>query len=779
MTVHLQQLIGVDKKNPYFTICRDTANLGNLNVFFGAALMEVVPEDKSNPEFKLLIARLFNARVNAKSINEQFGIARTTMNRWGNALKSGEPERLLAALSGQGAPRKLTPEIQSFIKVRFPQVYEKTHYNYSAIIRKEIKEIFGKDISSESLRPIFKELKKIDSVSVKNDGAEEKENLYGPENMVQKEELEKQSNKCDTEDLFELPDTCVNTKPHEEQKPSESSIGQEECNGQDIADNEGTKTDNRKNSLVFHSEYIAFCYHVGALIFSNEINEFDECINSELSKQFLLTVLLGAKNIEQTKILDFNAVKAMLGSATSNRYFQRTNLSEMSTEDNVRELLKYNAKLVNANQYTDFYYDPHVKNYTGAEKILKGWCAAIRSASKVVNMDFIHIAPTGHPVYVETIDNFYDMRERFIKETKEFRNILECDDEILTFIVDRGIYSFKVFEDIVTDELMHIVTWEKGYKRDKWDEQKISGNFSFYKERNNSRDLFKYDFEYIDQDWGKNDKIRQLIVRATNPKGNTIEVALLADDSTRKAEEIIELMFSRWVQENDFKYSEKHFGINEITSYSKISYKELKGLIEDKQTKRGEYKAFEREAQIIRKILKNALYKERTIKSEKRRKELKNEINELTKKLEKVNEKKSVTEKEGSKIEELIEKGYSRLNTNNKKYMDCIKIIARNIFYKALDPFKEKYDNYRDDHVIFRNLTQAHGVISFSNTTVDVTIFPTAHLQPKTQKIIEEVFHQINSKGAKLTDGSGRNVFLKLGKKIDNALFEIEASKFN
>jgi hypothetical protein len=436
-----------------------------------------------------------------------------------------------------------------------------------------------------------------------------------------------------------------------------------------------------------------------------------------LGQDSLLTVLLGAKNVEQTKLLDFNAVKAMLGMATSNRYTQRTSLSKMSTEDNVKALLKYNAQLVNANQYTDFYYDPHVKQYSGAQKILKGWCPAIRSASKIINMDFIHTAPDGHPVYVETTDNFYDLRERFIEEVKEFRDIVGCEDQILTFIVDRGIYSFKVFETIVNDEHMHIVTWEKGYKKDKWDEKNISGEFSIHRRRNNRLDLRRY----------------------------------------------------------DFKYSEKHFGINEITSYSKISYKELKDLIEDKEIKRGEYKAFEKEAETIRKKLKNALYKERTIKSEKRRKELKNEINELSKKLEIVNEKKSAINKEGSKIDELIESGYKQLNTSNKKYMDCIKIIARNIFYKALEPFKEKYDNYRDDHVIFRNLTQAHGVVSFSRETVNVTIFPTAHLQPKVRKIVEEVFQDTNNKEAKLPDGSGRKVKLELGKKIDNALFEIKA----
>jgi len=819
VTVHLQRLIGVDKKNPYFTICRDTSNPGNIYVYFGTALLEVISEGSSNPEFKLLIARLYNAGVKVKSITEQFGIARTTMKRWGDALKSGDADRLMVALSGQGAPRKLTPEILSFIKVRFVQIYQENHYNYSIIIRKEIKEVFGKEISSESLRPIFKELRSNATVSDQYEGAEQKANLCDstnnePTTRIPRSEgidrdssnqhkikpkpaedhepnraqdegsemtlvernpaAEKRANNCDSIDLLAPIEMSINTAADKAQKVNKSACEQDCDSEQVIAGKGPIPKDNPKQSLVFYSEYVAFCYHVGVLIFSNEINGFDEHMNHDLSTQFLLTVLLGAKNIEQTKLLDFNALKAILGMATSNLYLQRTSLSKVSTEENVKALLQYNAQLVNANQYSDFYYDPHVKQYSGAEKILKGWCPTIRSASKIINMDFIHTAPDGHPVYVETTDNFYDLRERFIQEVKDFRDIVGCEDQILTFIVDRGIYSFKVFETIINDEQLHLVTWEKGYKKDKWDEKKISGEFSIHRGRNNRHDLRRYDFEYIDQDWEKKSNVRQIIVRATNPKRRTIEVSILTDDTTRKAEEMIELMFCRWVQENDFKYSEKHFGINEITSYSKISYKELKDLVEDKQIKRGEYKAYEKEAEAIRRKLKNTLYKERTIKSEKRRKELKNEIKELSKKLEIVNGKKSAINKEGSKIDELIERGYKQLNTSNKKYMDCIKIIARNIFYKALEPFKEKYDNYRDDHVIFRNLTQAHGVVSFSHKTVNVTIFPTAHLQPKVRKIVEEVFQQINSKETKLPDGSGRKVNLELGKKIDNALFEIK-----
>ncbi len=159
MSDNLQYLIGTDKKNPFFSVCRDENKPGCLYVYFGATLLEVVPDDKSNFEFKLLIARLYNAKTKIESITKAFGVARTTMKRWGDAIKSGDPERLIEALSGQGAPRKLTREVKAFVRVRFLNIYQENHYNYSAIIRDEIKEIFEKKISAESLRPMFNDLK--------------------------------------------------------------------------------------------------------------------------------------------------------------------------------------------------------------------------------------------------------------------------------------------------------------------------------------------------------------------------------------------------------------------------------------------------------------------------------------------------------------------------------------------------------------------------------------------------------------------------------------------
>ncbi|MCP4913588.1 MAG: hypothetical protein GY909_10750 [Oligoflexia bacterium] len=941
MSAHLQILIGTDKKNPFFSICRDENYPGSIHVYFGAALLEAVPDDPSRFEFKHLIGRLYNAKIKAKSINEVFGIARTTMKRWGDAIKSGDPVRLIEALSGQGAPRKLTPEIEAFTKFRFLKIYQENHYNYSSIIRDEIKEIFKKNISAETLRPIFNELKNNEMVSEcdQEGGSGDEYNLgnppknaseeiietnikdpeeklkstlknkdqvkeicsesqlpifkeskdneigIGPKDGFEEELNSKNSFKEASEEIVQTnieasnenskqtlrdkdqgKEICLESripdlresehgeigpdqkyKPREEvnssnrseimeapvqikvdfnenSNPSMKITKQGECNepnvrqdeGRDIAvvtrneetmnrskacdsnnlnrlssicidtQSETTLTDSisrngkgiRKYNPNISLDYVPknkiFCHHAGVLIFGFELSEFKEFTNNDLATQLLLTILLGAKNIEQTKILDFNAIKAMLGIATPNLHIQRTGLSEMSTEDNIKELLKFNAKLIDAERYSDFFFDPHTKHYTGAEKILKGWCAGTKSANKIINMDFIHTAPDGYPVYVEDSDNFHDLRERFLKEVDEFREILGCGEKRLTFVVDRGIYSFDVLETIADDEKTHIITWEKGYKSGGWDERKNDGIFLLFKCRNNSRDLRDYCFAYVDRIWEKNPKIRQIIVRATNPKERTIEVSILTDDTTRNAEEIIELIFSRWVQESDFKYENKHFGINEIISYSKVSYEEIRGLVKDKETKRGVYKALEKETDTIRRKLKNALLKVHTIKSTKIKLEIEIEIKKLRNKLVKAVKEKSNTKKEGSKLRELIENNYKRLNTCKKKYMDCIKIIARNIFYKALEPFKEKYDNYRDDHVLFRNLTHAHGVISFNKKEVYATIFPTAHLQPKIRKIIEEVFGEINRREPKLPDGSERRVKLRLGNKENNLLLPIQ-----
>ena len=94
-----------------------------------------------------------------------------------------------------------------------------------------------------------------------------------------------------------------------------------------------------------------------------------------------------------------------------------------------------------------------------------------------------------------------------------------------------------------------------------------------------------------------------------------------------------------------------------------------------------------------------------------------------------------------------------------------MKLIARNSFYKELQPFKEMYDNYRDDHVLFRNLTHANGIMISNDDMVEVQLFPTAHYTPSLRNIVESLLGKLNDKHMSIPDGSGREIHFRLGNK--------------
>jgi transposase len=159
MEKNLQTIIGIDKNNPHFTVYRDTKRK-EIIVYMGLALLETIPETgENNPQLKLLLARLFNANVNKGKLTKHFGHSYHTLKRWGDALKSGDPQLLVQALSGQGTHKKLTKEIESYISHRFASVYPINKYSYSSELRAEIKKVFQLEISQETLRPLFNKLK--------------------------------------------------------------------------------------------------------------------------------------------------------------------------------------------------------------------------------------------------------------------------------------------------------------------------------------------------------------------------------------------------------------------------------------------------------------------------------------------------------------------------------------------------------------------------------------------------------------------------------------------
>ena len=730
-TRYLQQILGTDKRNPSFTVFRDSAG-EQLHVYYGAQLFEVVPADKEAPGFKLLVGKLYNANVNAKRLREAFGVARQTMKKWGDALKSNDPEELVRALRGRGGHRKLTAEVQAYVRVRFPLIYAETRYEYSKRMRAEIEAVFGKSLSAETLRPLFKELKQEVAGVAVPPAAPAKHDTAGD---------------------------CPAMAPG---PPAAPGRGDEPP--------EPPRTDpggsaNRKEcfaSAPAAASIVTVCHHVGVLLFSTVALQVQACVaeGGAWLKQWLCTILLGAVNIEQTKLLDFGSLIRLLGRAWASLRPQREELGRLACPQNVDAVLRLNADLVGLHEGQDFYYDPHGKHYTGVQKVLKGWCAAVRGVAKTLYMDFIHTAD-GHPVYVKHTDNYDDLRTRFGPTVDAFRQSLRIPPErVLTFVVDRGLYSHDVFEQIIDTPQSHVITWQKGYRPVPWDKQEISGSFRLQRTRNHSTDRRTYEFEYTDGPWPRDPRMRLLRVQATNPQGRTVQVGVLTDDRDRQAERIIVLIFSRWIQENDFKYLDTHFGINQITSYASVAYRQLQDHLEERQMKSGEYKALEQARRAVSAELKTLLLQEHRHAGKNRNRPVR--IAELDQRDRDLDAQMSATDKDMSRLDHLIEQDYVRLDTRSKALMDALKLLARNAFYAALAPFQEAYDNYRDDHVLFRNLTRAHGLLIEHGDEVEVLLNPTANYPPKLTRIVHDMLEQINATGPLMPDGSGRRLRFRL-----------------
>ena len=116
-----QLLLGTDKRNPVFAVYEDDSG-ERLLVFYGFELIEIVNNNSADPAFKLLLARLYNAKVKLSALCQSFQVDPKTIRRWGKALLQGDAAELVRVLEGRGVCHTLTPAVQNFARLRWPHL---------------------------------------------------------------------------------------------------------------------------------------------------------------------------------------------------------------------------------------------------------------------------------------------------------------------------------------------------------------------------------------------------------------------------------------------------------------------------------------------------------------------------------------------------------------------------------------------------------------------------------------------------------------------------------
>jgi len=773
-----QLILGTDKRNPLFTVYhQEEDDQEQLHVYYGLELLEIVSADPKEPSFKMLVGRLHNAGVSLRVLQDTFHTNVKTIRRWGRALRSRSAEELVRVLEGRRASRKLTPEIKAYVRARWPDLVREGLYAIGKRLRGEIKSVFKVELSQETLRPLLAELKRNPS-SPSGAGPAEPTTAEG------------------------LPQSSQNA-PEDQALSSERREKSCDCAGGALAPEPEPPT-----LALEPGPQTVWCDHVGVLVLAPILVAVAQVVDpaEPLFKQWLASLLLGALNIEQTKFLNWPDLSRLLGTVVRFPFPQRQGLERVATQANIEALARFNAQQVGADAQSHCYFDPHTKHYTGEQNVLEGWCPAIRWADKAMHSDFIHLV-SGEPLYFETTDNFADLRQRFFEVVKHFRQAMKWPkDRVLTFIVDRGIFGKEVFEKVLADPALHLITWEKGYERQNWPPPGgISGSIVMERARNRAEDIRSYHLEYWDRTWPKDQRLRQIVVQATNPQGRIIQVSILTDDKEADAALIVRLMFNRWLQENDFKYLDKHFGINQITSYGVTGYDELRQEVADRQVRSAEVKALGEQKRQLRvqqsrllllqakgehqaaprqqridELEKQAAGEEgnkeltrlRQVRSrwESTRSARQEQIQKLSNELAQLEAKAQQTQQTESRLERLIEEKMVRLDPEKKRLMDSLRVIARNVFYKAIQPFKKAYNNYRDDHDQFRQLTQSSGVLEVHPDQILVHLMPRVNYPPQLRRIITAVLDGINTQKPVLPDGSGRSLKLRLAQRSEMTL---------
>ena len=716
-------------------------------VYIGVALLERVSINAEEIGHKMFIGRLYNSGVKLCVLEKRFGHDPRTVKKWGWALKTCDVDEMSKAFTGRKAKMKTTPELIRYVV----QQYKSRSVLGSSFREKIImgvEEVFGVRVSPSLISGIYRNSGDAPPVG----------SFYSDE---------------ENRDALEHKEAFVGSKyvGSVQRSPIFSTDSPPSQNGEMI-------------------------HHAGLVLFEKDLSSYPW-----FQRQIICQVLSGAVNVEQSKSLCFESLARFCPELSKTLSAQRRLLDDHATLEGELELYRLNAGLLSdgPGKGKVFYFDPHTKRYTGMLNALKGWCGSLHAVSRIINLDCFH-TQSGRPCFIQHYSPYYDMRERFFMSLSVFDELFAPNERTgRTFVIDRGIYGLECFKRFEND---YLITWEKGYNGDGWDENAETVEFTRHKLKNGgSGKKKKYSFECQESPWPKMSGIRRIIVKATNHKGDTITVSVLCSNPFMPVEDAVWLIFNRWLQENDFKYLDAHFGINQLDSRARDDFKNRMDDFKDRKVDSSEYKELKKESKsasdalgrnllkqnrkqkeiearqmeidrleaalailpgkdLQKELLKELRKAEKSLeRMNKRMEELRSEQRLIEERLEKAEERQTDALRKQSRLKQLVDGNYQLIDTRRKAYMDALRINAANIFRNVNDEFRVIYDNLRDDHHHLRTLSRSNGIITRSQSELTVSLWLSGTLQNHIVKAMEKLTSKLTER---INSDTGTRTKLKI-----------------
>ena len=236
----------------------------------------------------------------------------------------------------------------------------------------------------------------------------------------------------------------------------------------------------------------------------------------------------------------------------------RRKLSEIAKSAKSHELVKKLARRwlqENEDTIGSLYIDGHVRVYTGKQKLPKAHVTQ-RNLCEPATTDYWVNDKDGKPVFVITAKANAAMTKLLPLLLDEIE--AELGDRRGTLVFDRGGWSIELFKAMIARG-WHILTYRKGKKRNHYRK-----GFSKHSVTVDGKTV-EYNLSEKNVRVGKGLKLREIAV--LRPDGRQTMILTTHKKEEQLAAFLVYRMFSRWRQENYFKYMKENFALDALVDY--------------------------------------------------------------------------------------------------------------------------------------------------------------------------------------------------------------------
>ncbi|MBA7489478.1 hypothetical protein ES702_00012 [subsurface metagenome] len=475
------------------------------------------------------------------------------------------------------------------------------------------------------------------------------------------------------------------------------------------------------NTRQINSKEICYSLLYGALLEVRSIGAFDRFFKKDFG------ILLG-------KPISFSG-------KTYRKFFD-----DMSSLNKTEEImLSFAQRFLECKivQIGVFYFDGHFIPYHGLENLTKGFYTTIRLAMKG-NLHYFVNDKSGSPLFFMLKEAQVDLIRiipELIAKTRQIIKEYTPKVKPLKICFDRGGWSAPFFKELDTKYQVLFYTWRKN----------VPLGINEIPEEEFKACLVKLKFEkmivkYLDEtiflkDYGK---IRSISI--IHPKSKK-RSPILTNDFSSQAKEPVQIMFSRWNQDNFFKTMKERYHLDYFPGYD-IEELENQPLVKNPKllgAKRAKKKlqvelAKKRKTLVTRFTTKkrNAIslaeYKQKQAALINEMKILKERIAQINKEMEKLPPRISA-------LEVYSKRRFSICDFEKKRFFDLIRIVAHNIeqeMTKAFSSYYTRKDCYQVMRMIPERTTEVK-LVNNDTLLVKIKDLGTDRMNQIAQRFLTEI----------------------------------------